>query len=45
MWPGSDDRDFVGYGRRPPGGDWANGARIVVNFAVNYEEGAERGDR
>lgn len=35
-------RDFVGYGRRPPRGDWANGARIVINIAVNYEEGAER---
>lgn len=36
-------RDFVGYGRRPPKVSWPNDARVVVNFAVNYEEGAERG--
>jgi peptidoglycan/xylan/chitin deacetylase (PgdA/CDA1 family) len=35
-------RDFIGYGRRLPSGNWANGARIVINIAVNYEEGAER---
>ena len=36
------ERDFVGYGRRPPKVEWPKGARVVVNFAVNYEEGAER---
>jgi allantoinase len=35
-------RDFVGYGRRPPHVDWPEGARVVVSFVVNYEEGAER---
>src|SRR5207248_3015660 len=36
------ERDFVGYGRRPPKVAWPNGARVVVSFVVNYEEGAER---
>jgi peptidoglycan/xylan/chitin deacetylase (PgdA/CDA1 family) len=35
-------RDYVGYGRQLPPGNWANGARIVINIALNYEEGAER---
>lgn len=36
-------RDFIGYGRRPPKVAWPNGARVVVSLVVNYEEGAERG--
>ena len=36
------ERDFVGYGPNPPLVRWPGGARIAVNFAVNYEEGAER---
>jgi len=36
------ERDFVGYGRNIPKAPWPNGARIAINFAVNYEEGAER---
>lgn len=35
-------RDFIGYGRRPPTLAWPGGARLAVNFVVNYEEGAER---
>ncbi|MEM1275378.1 MAG: polysaccharide deacetylase family protein [Pseudomonadota bacterium] len=35
-------RDLTGYGARPPCGPWPNGARIAVNFCVNYEEGGER---
>jgi len=35
------DRDFVGYGGLPPDPQWPNGARIAVNFVLNYEEGAE----
>jgi peptidoglycan/xylan/chitin deacetylase (PgdA/CDA1 family) len=35
-------RDFVGYGSHPPKVTWPHGARIVVNFVINYEEGAER---
>ena len=34
-------RDMVGYGPRPPRADWPDGARIAVNFVVNYEEGGE----
>jgi allantoinase len=35
------ERDLVGYGDRPPGGRWRDGARLAVNLVVNYEEGAE----
>jgi len=34
-------RDMVGYGATPPKADWPEGARIAVNFVVNYEEGGE----
>jgi allantoinase len=34
-------RDFVGYGRRPPHPRWPQGARIALQFVLNYEEGAE----
>lgn len=34
-------RDFVGYGRTPPHAAWPDGARVAVNFVINYEEGAE----
>lgn len=34
-------RDLKGYGRRPPHAQWPNGARIAVQFVLNYEEGAE----
>jgi peptidoglycan/xylan/chitin deacetylase (PgdA/CDA1 family) len=34
-------RDFVGYGRTPPDPRWPNGARLAVNFVMNYEEGSE----
>ena len=34
-------RDLCGYGANPPDPDWPNGARIAVQFVVNYEEGAE----
>ena len=34
-------RDMVGYGRTPPFADWPNGARVAVQFVVNYEEGGE----
>ena len=36
------DRDFVGYGPHPPEVKWPGGARVVVTFVINYEEGAER---
>ena len=34
-------RDLIGYGRRPPHADWPGGARIAVQFVMNYEEGGE----
>ncbi|MEX0422065.1 allantoinase PuuE [Spiribacter sp. 370] len=36
------DRDFVGYGRQRPQADWPGGARVAVQFVLNYEEGGER---
>jgi peptidoglycan/xylan/chitin deacetylase (PgdA/CDA1 family) len=35
-------RDLVGYGRQRPQGTWPNGARLAINFVINYEEGSER---
>ncbi|SEQ25569.1 putative urate catabolism protein [Faunimonas pinastri] len=35
------DRDLVGYGAKPPHANWPNGARIALNFVLNYEEGSE----
>ncbi|GGA72899.1 hypothetical protein GCM10011369_13310 [Neiella marina] len=34
-------RDMVGYGATPPHPHWPGGARIAVQFVLNYEEGAE----
>src|SRR5689334_14798573 len=34
-------RDMVGYGASPPRANWPNGARVAVQFVVNYEEGGE----
>jgi allantoinase len=34
-------RDLIGYGATPPDPRWPGGARIVVQFVINYEEGAE----
>jgi len=34
-------RDLVGYGATPPDPCWPNGARVAVQFVINYEEGAE----
>jgi putative urate catabolism protein len=35
-------RDLVGYGRKPPDPRWPGGARVAVQFVINYEEGGER---
>jgi peptidoglycan/xylan/chitin deacetylase (PgdA/CDA1 family) len=35
-------RDLIGYGRAPPDPRWPGGARVAVQFVVNYEEGGER---
>ena len=34
-------RDMRGYGQRPPQAGWPDGARIAVQFVINYEEGGE----
>ena len=34
-------RDVAGYGKSPPHAHWPGGARIAVQFVLNYEEGAE----
>jgi putative urate catabolism protein len=34
-------RDMIGYGRNPPDAKWPGGARVAVQFVVNYEEGGE----
>jgi putative urate catabolism protein len=34
-------RDLVGYGRNPPDPRWPGGARIALQFVLNYEEGGE----
>ena len=35
------DRDFIGYGRRPPVVLWPDGAKLIINMVIVYEEGAE----
>lgn len=35
-------RDFIGYGPSPPNPRWPRGARVALQFVINYEEGAER---
>ncbi|MBZ8135105.1 allantoinase PuuE [Afifella sp. IM 167] len=34
-------RDLLGYGASPPDAAWPGGAKIAVQFVVNYEEGGE----
>jgi allantoinase len=34
-------RDLIGHGRQPPHAQWPGGARIAVQFVLNYEEGGE----
>ena len=34
-------RDMIGYGRNPPFADWPGGARVALQFVINYEEGGE----
>ena len=38
---GDYPRDMLGYGARVPKGTWPGGARIALQFVINYEEGAE----
>jgi allantoinase len=39
--PPNYPRDLVGYGRNPPHPRWPGGARIALQFVLNYEEGGE----
>jgi len=34
-------RDLIGYGRYTPNPQWPEGARVAVQFVINYEEGGE----
>ena len=34
-------RDLVGYGAVPPDPKWPGGARVALQFVLNYEEGGE----
>jgi putative urate catabolism protein len=34
-------RDLTGYGRQRPQARWPGGARVAVQFVLNYEEGGE----
>lgn len=34
-------RDLKGYGANPPNPQWPKGARVAVQFVLNYEEGGE----
>jgi allantoinase len=34
-------RDLIGYGHNLPHARWPGGARIAVQFVLNYEEGSE----
>ena len=35
------DRDLIGYAGKPPDPKWPGGARLALNFVMNYEEGSE----
>lgn len=35
-------RDFYGYGPNPPDPRWPGGARLALEFAINFEAGGER---
>lgn len=41
MVQSSYPRDLIGYGPTPPQAKWPGGARIAVQFVMNYEEGGE----
>lgn len=35
------NRDLIGYADTPPDPKWPGGARVALNFVMNYEEGSE----
>ncbi|NBX09518.1 MAG: polysaccharide deacetylase, partial [Marivivens sp.] len=34
-------RNMRGYGPQAPNANWPNGAKVAVQFVLNYEEGGE----
>ena len=34
-------RNMIGYGAQPPQAQWPGGAKVAVQFVLNYEEGGE----
>ncbi|MDP5364999.1 MAG: polysaccharide deacetylase family protein, partial [Paracoccaceae bacterium] len=34
-------RNMIGYGAHPPKAQWPGGAKVAVQFVLNYEEGGE----
>ena len=34
-------RDLIGYGASPPNPQWPGGAKLALQFVLNYEEGSE----
>lgn len=34
-------RDLIGYANQPPQANWPGGARLALQFVLNYEEGGE----
>ncbi|MDR9484640.1 MAG: allantoinase PuuE [Sediminimonas sp.] len=41
MQPPRYPRDMTGHGPNPPDPAWPGGARVAVQFVINYEEGGE----
>jgi allantoinase len=39
--PARYPRDLKGHGRQPPHAQWPGGARVALQFVLNYEEGGE----
>src|ERR1700721_3581515 len=39
--PNDYPRDLAGYGRNPPDPRWPGGARVALQFVMNFEEGGE----
>ncbi|MGP1394565.1 MAG: allantoinase PuuE [Inquilinaceae bacterium] len=39
--PNTYPRDMIGYGASPPDPRWPGGARLALQFVINYEEGGE----
>ena len=37
----ANERDFFGYGAKPPAVRWPGGQALALSFVVNFEEGAE----